>query len=74
MAIDFQPLREMMALNNVSWYRLAQEGIDNKTIDRLRHDKNVTTKTISKLCDILDCDPEDILRRTSESNPPFPTL
>ena len=42
-------------------YRLLKSGIDNKTLDNLKKNKNATLLTIEKLCDILDCTPNDIV-------------
>ncbi len=61
MAITFSALRRRMKSHDISWYKLAQQGIDNNTIHRLRHDMNITTKTIDRLCTILDCTPNDIM-------------
>lgn len=63
MAIDFEPLRETMRKRGVSWYELAKQGIDNKTIDRIKHNRNTTMKTIDRLCDLLDCEVEEVIRR-----------
>ena len=45
----------------VSTYQLREKcGIDSKTIRRLKANENVETKTLSKLCEVLDCGLEDI--------------
>ena len=36
--------------------------IDNKTLDSLKKNKNITLITLEKLCRILDCTPNDIVR------------
>lgn len=51
-----------MKEKNISQYRLLKSGIDNKTLDSLKKGKNVTLVTIEKLCKILDCSPNDIVR------------
>ena len=61
MAIRFTALKKTMLEKNVSWYKLAQHGIDNRTLHRLRHNLNVTTNTIDKLCSILNCTPNEIM-------------
>ena len=44
-----------------STYKLREQcGIDSKTIRRLKANENIETKTISKLCAVLDCKIEDI--------------
>ncbi len=61
MAISFQPLRNTMKRREISWYFLGKQGIDNRTMHQLRHDLNITLKTLEKLCIILECSPNDIL-------------
>mgnify|MGYP000383691319 FL=1 len=36
-------------------------GIDNKTLDGLKHNKNITVLTFEKLCTIIGCTPNDII-------------
>lgn len=60
--IDFAPLWETMHKKNVTQYQLIKQGIDNKTLDSLKKNKNITLNTVEKLCRILDCTPNDIVR------------
>lgn len=60
--IDYSPLWITMRNKRVSQYRLLQEGIDNKTLDSLKKGKNITLLTLEKLCNILNCTPNDIVR------------
>ncbi|MGI6018608.1 MAG: helix-turn-helix domain-containing protein [Marvinbryantia sp.] len=46
----------------ISQYQLLKQGIDNKTLDSLKKNKNITLITLEKLCRILDCTPNDIVR------------
>ena len=44
-----------------STYMLREKcGIDSKTIRRLRANENIETKTLNKLCSVLECKLEDI--------------
>lgn len=36
-------------------------GIDNKTLDGLKHNRNITLLTVEKLCKIIECTPNDII-------------
>lgn len=59
--IKFDRLWETMRRKGVSTYLLREKcGIDNKTIRRLRANENIETKTLNKLCTVLDCDLSDI--------------
>ena len=51
----------MMEKRRVSTYQLREKcGIDSKTVRRLRANDNIETKTLAKLCAVLDCKLEDI--------------
>ncbi|MGF0040281.1 helix-turn-helix domain-containing protein [Peptoniphilaceae bacterium SGI.131] len=50
-----------MKTKNVSQYKLLQSGIDNRTLDRLKKNQNITLLTLEKLCVILECTPNDIV-------------
>ena len=64
--IDYSPLWKTMEAKGISQYHLLQNGIDNKTLDSFKKGKNVTLLTIEKLCRILDCTPNDIVRFTEK--------
>lgn len=59
--IDFSPLWETMQKRNITQYQLLKNGIDNKTLDALKKNKNITLLTLEKLCDIIGCTPNDIV-------------
>ncbi len=59
--IIFDKLWILMEQKGVSTYKLREQcGIGSKTIKRLRNNENTETKTLSKLCEILECNIEDI--------------
>lgn len=60
--IDYAPLWKTMAEKGISQYHLLQNGIDNKTLDTLKKNKNITLLTLEKLCRIINCTPNDIVR------------
>ena len=59
---DYSPLWETMQRKGVSQYRLLKSGIDNKTLDSLKKNKNITMVTLEKLCRIMYCSPNDVVR------------
>lgn len=59
---DYSPLWETMEKKGISQYRLLKSGIDNKTLDSLKKGKNITMVTVEKLCRIIDCTPNDIIK------------
>ena len=59
--IVFDKLWDVISKQGVSTYQLREKcGIDSKTIRRLRANDNMETKTLNKLCSVLDCKLEDI--------------
>ena len=49
MMIDYSPFWETLEKSNENWYTLS-------TLHRLKHNKDVSTKTLNDLCRILHCD------------------
>jgi len=62
--IRYDPLWETMKQKGVTQYALIQAGVDRRTLDWLKKNKNITMLTLEKLCDILDCTSNDIVRFT----------
>lgn len=61
--IDYSPLWETMKEKEITQYQLLKSGVlDNKTLDSLKKNKNITLLTLEKLCIALDCTPNDIIR------------
>lgn len=60
--IDFSPLWETMERKKISQYQLLKRGIDRKTLDSFRKNRNVTLLTIEKVAKILDCEIQDIVK------------
>ena len=59
--IDYGPLWKTMQARQVTQYQLLKSGIDNKTLDALKKNKNITLLTLEKLCTILNCTPNDVV-------------
>lgn len=60
--IDFEPLWQTMKRKNVSCYALINKhGVSRGTLDKLKHNRNVTLQTVSNLCEILDCEIQDVV-------------
>ena len=59
--IDYSPLWQTMDNKQITQYYLLQNGIDNKTLDSLKKNKNITLLTLEKLCNLIDCTPTDIV-------------
>ena len=59
--ISYEPLWKTMENKGISQYFLLKSGIDNKTLDSLKKNKNVTLLTVEKLCHLIGCTPNDIV-------------
>lgn len=59
--IRFDRLWETMNKKQVTTYQLREQcGIDSKTIRRLKANDNIETKTLNKLCTVLQCTLDEI--------------
>ena len=60
--ISYEPFYKTLKEKGITTYKLINSyGISRSLIDRLKHNKPITTVTINDLCIILDCDVNDIL-------------
>ena len=65
--ISYAPFYETLKKRGLSTYRLIVDfGISRSLLDRLKHDKPISTVTLCDLCSILDCRVEDIIVYISE--------
>ncbi len=65
--ISYEPFYKTLKAKNISTYRLINEyRISRSLLDRLKHNKPITTVTINDLCKILNCNVEDILSYTPD--------
>lgn len=60
--ISYEPFYKTIKKKNISTYKLINEyGIRRSLLDRLKHDRPITTVTLNELCTILKCRVEDIV-------------
>lgn len=60
--LSYNPLWKSMEERDVSTYTLINKyGINPRTINNLKHNKSITMYTLEKLCEILHCEPNDII-------------
>ncbi len=60
--LNYAPMWETMKRKGITQYRLLKSGIDNKTLDTIKKGGNITMLTLEKICMILECDPNDVIR------------
>ena len=66
--IDYSPLWETMKKRQISQYALINKGIDKHTLDQLQKNQNITILTVEKLCNILNCTPNDVFAFKDEKD------
>ncbi len=65
--ITYEPFYKTIKEKNISTYKLINDyGISRSLLDRLKHNKPITTVTINDLCNILSCDVSDIIKYCRE--------
>ena len=60
--ISYEPFYKTLEEKGISTYKLITKyNISRGLLDRLKHNKPITTVTINDLCKILNCKVEDIM-------------
>ena len=63
--ISYEPLWQTMREKGVTTYALINKhGLSKGTLDALKHDRNVTLRTIEFLCKVLDVPVEKVVKIT----------
>lgn len=61
--IDYNPFWKILEQSSENWYTLtSKQNLSHSTLHRLKHNKDVSTKTLNDLCRIPHCDICDIVR------------
>ncbi len=60
--ISYEPFYKTLKEKNITTYKLIKEfNVSRSLIDRLKHNKPISTVTLNDLCSFLNCNVEDIL-------------
>ena len=60
--ISYEPFYNTLKRKNISTYKLINVyGVSRSLLDRLKHNKPISTVTLNDLCSFLNCKVEDIL-------------
>lgn len=66
--ISYEPFYKTLKAKNISTYKLInQYNISRSLLDRLKHNKPISTVTLNDLCGILDCKVEDVILYTRDN-------
>lgn len=61
--ISYSPFWKTLEESDENWYTLTKRhNMSDSTLHRLKHNKDISTKTINDLCRILNCTVQDILQ------------
>lgn len=61
--VSYEPLWQMMEKRGISTYTLINKhGFNPRTINNLKHNRGITVDTLEKLCKVLECTPNDVIR------------
>lgn len=60
--ISYEPLYRTMKAKGITTYKLIHQfGVSRSLLDRLKHNKPISTVTLNDLCRFLDCKVEDVI-------------
>lgn len=61
--IVYQEILQKLAAKGWSSYRLRREKVlPESVLTRIRNGESITTDTVNKICELLDCQPGDIMK------------
>ena len=67
--ISYQPFYDTLLRKGITEYALIfKHGVPANTLHRMKHGKDIRTKTLNLLCEILECQVSDILEYRIEDN------
>lgn len=67
--IIFDPLWDTLKRKNITtYYLIKNHNLSRGTLDNLKHNRSVTLNTINELCNILDCEVEDVIKYVKDSD------
>lgn len=60
--ISYKPFYKTLKEKNISTYKLIHDfGVSRSLLDRLKHNRAISTVTLNDLCTILQCTVDEIL-------------
>lgn len=65
--ITYEPFYKTMKDRGITTYKLIRDfNISRSLIDRLKHNKPISTVTLDDLCNILNCDVDGIMHHVPD--------
>ena len=60
--IDYSPFWKTLEISEENWYTLTKKyHMSSSTLYRLKHNQDISMKTVNDLCRILGCQIEDMI-------------
>ncbi len=60
--INYSPFWKTLEKSDENWYTLtSKHHLSHSTLHRLKHNLDISTKTLNDLCRILNCRVEDVI-------------
>ena len=60
--VSYAPLWRTMEKREITTYTvITKDDISSRTINNLKHNRGITVYTLERLCEILNCTPNDVL-------------
>jgi putative transcriptional regulator len=65
--ITYDPFFKTLSRKRITTYKLINEfGFSKGTLDSLRQNKNITMETLNNICNLLDCEVDDVIKYTKD--------
>ncbi|MCL2086309.1 MAG: helix-turn-helix domain-containing protein [Oscillospiraceae bacterium] len=65
--ISYEPFFKTLLTKGITEYHLIyKQGFSANTIHRIKHGKDINTKTLDALCFVLDCEVYDVIKHIKE--------
>lgn len=61
MAIHYNNLQTLMEIKGIKKFDLRKAGVNSQILDKALSNGNIDTRTINKLCRLLNCQPGDFM-------------
>lgn len=65
--ITYEPFFETLKRKGITTYKLINDyGFSKGTLDSLKQNKNITMETLNYICNLLECEIDDVIKYTRD--------
>jgi len=66
--ITYEPFFDTLKSKRITTYKLVNDfGFSKGTLDSLKQNRNITMETLNSICNLLDCNINEVIRYTKDS-------